>query len=187
MVRSVELTEGAFRALLDARGVLVPGALAAPGLSESYAVFAQRPDARLDHAAVVHNALQFFSCRLGFTVDKKYDTTPPELDAVRVIVSSDAGPSGTRLAFGRRVEAEDLAVAAEAEKRSRGHGLALLAQRCPMLWLVMPESDEDHVALTVAAIFASTMLGPILAPGGGKIMGVRSARLELERQPRPYR
>ncbi len=183
----MELNEGAFRALLDSRGILVPGALAAPGLSESYAVFAQRPDARLDHAAIVHNALQFFSCRLGFTVDKKYDAPPPEVDAVRVILSSDAGPSGTRLAFGRRVEPDDLAVAAEAEKQSLGYGLALLAQRCPMIWLVTPESSEDRVALTIATIFASTMLGPILAPGGENIMGVRSARLLLEGQPRPYR
>ena len=184
MVRGVELTEGAFRSLLDARGVLQPGALAAPDASACYSVFAQRPDARLDHATITHQAAQFFAAKLGFTVDKKYDEAePPEVDAVRVILACDDGSaSGTRLVFGRRADPDDLANAADAEKRSNGYGLSLLAQRCPMIWLVMPESNEDRVALTIAAIFASTLLGPIVTPGALKIMGVRSARLELEKQ-----
>ena len=146
-------------------------------------------DARLEHAAITHQAQQFFGCKLGFTVDKKYDpASPPRVDAVRVIVASDDGSaSGTRLVFGRPVTNDDLALAADAETRSHGSGLSLLAQRCPTMWLVIPESGDDRVALTIAAIFASTMLGPILSPSGFEIFGVRTARLKLEAPKSPYR
>ena len=66
-------------------------------------------------------------------------------------------------------------------------GLALLARRCKTIWLLVPEVEEDRAALTLAAIFASHMLGPIMSPGGQELYGVRGARLKLEGRPRPYR
>lgn len=175
------LTEEAFRALLDDRGLLREGALAAPDRDATYCVFAQRPNAMLDIAALRHNAEMFFKTKIGLSVDKHYDDPLPHVDAARIVMSHrDPTLSGTRLCYGRAADASDLAQAEQAERASRGHGLALLAKRCPTVFLIVPEAEHDRVALAIAAIFASVFLGPIVSPGGEKIMGVRSARLELD-------
>lgn len=182
------LTEESFRALLDERGVLRGGALAAPDRNQSYAVFAQRRDARLDVAALERQAAQFFAIKLGLTVDKRYGEPVPSVDAARVVVAGgDGTASGTRLCYARPVDASDLAAAEEAERAMGTYGLALLAQRCTTLWCVVPEVELDRAALTIAAIFASTMLGPIMSPLGREIYGVRGARLKLEGHSSPYR
>jgi hypothetical protein len=182
------LTERAFREHLDDRGILRAGALAPPDRSRSYAVFAQRPDVRIDIEAIKRQAEQFFGTKVGLTVDKRYQDVAPEADAARVIVSGpDGRVSGTRLCYGRRVDPSDLAAAEEAERAIGTYGLALLAQRCKTIWMLVPETDDDRVALTLSAIFASALLGPILSPGGREIIGVRSARLKLEGRASPYR
>jgi hypothetical protein len=181
-------SEASFRALLDERGLLRQGALAAPDRSLAYAVFAQRTDARLDIDAVKRQAERFFSARVGLTVDKRYDDRAPAVDAARVVLAgSDGTSSGTRLCFARPVDGSDLGAAEEAERATGTYGLALLATRCKVLWCVLPAGDDDRAALTLAAILASTMLGPILGPGGREIFGVRGARLKLEGHKGPYR
>jgi hypothetical protein len=185
------LTEEAFRELLDERGVLRSGALAAPERDHCYAVFAQRSDARLDIEAIKGQGARFFETRLGVTVDKRYDDLIPYADAVRIVVSNgDAATSGTRLCYGRAAEAADYAAADAAERAMGTYGLALLAQRCKTIWTIVPDppdATEDRAALTIAAIFASHLLGPIVSPGAAKIFGVRGARLELEARTSPYR
>jgi hypothetical protein len=182
------LTEEAFRAMLDDRGVLRPGALAQPDRERSYAVFSQSPEVRLDVEVVKRQAEQFFATKLGITVDKRYGDHAPESDAARIVVASgDGTSSGTRLVHGRAADAADVAAAEEAERAMGTYGLALLAQRCKTIWTVVPEVEDDRAALTIAAIFASTMLGPILSPGGREIYGVRGARLKLEGRASPYR
>jgi hypothetical protein len=189
MVTSVPaLTEEAFRELLDERGLLRPRALASPDRDRAYAVFAQRDDARLDADAIARQGERFFATRIGFTVDKRYDDGAPDIDAARVVVAGgDGTSSGTRLCYGRPVESADLAAAEEAERAMGTYGLALLAQRCKTIWIVLPEIEEDRAALTIAAILASQLLGPILSPGGKEIYGVRGARLKLEGRASPYR
>jgi hypothetical protein len=151
-------------------------------------VFAQRPDVRLDIEAVKRQAERFFASKIGLTVDKRYGDTTPDVDAARVVISGgDGTASGTRLCFGRRAEPADVAAAEEAERAQNTTGLALLAQRCPTVWLIVPESEEDRPALAIAAIFASTMLGPIVTPSGKEIFGVRTARMKLEGRSSPYR
>ena len=96
-----------------------------------------------------------------------------------------AGGCGLVVGVDRTGHAEALAEAAE---RAIGTcGLALLAKRCKTIWLIATESDDDRVALLLAAILASAFLGPILSPGGQEIIGVRSARLKLEGRASPYR
>ena len=56
-----------------------------------------------------------------------------------------------------------------------------------MVWLVTRDKEDDRVSLTIAAILASTLLGPILAPEGDAIFGVRTARMKLEGRRAPYR
>lgn len=184
------LTEEAFRKLVDEAGVLRAGALLAPDRERTYAVFAQRPDASLDLAGIKRQAEQFFATKLGLTVDKQYENRAraPDVDAARVVVSGgDGTASGTRLCYARPVDAADLAAAEDAERQMGTYGLALLAKRCKTLWMVVPETEEDRAALTIAAILASSVLGPILSPGGNEIYGVRGARLKLEGRARPYR
>ncbi|AKV01261.1 hypothetical protein AKJ09_07924 [Labilithrix luteola] len=180
------LSEDAFRRLLDDNGILRPAALTPPPRWGSYAVFAQRPDARLELETMKRHAGRFFSAKIGITVDKRYDDRGPlEVDAARFVVATEDGTAnGTRLCFARRTEPADLDAAQAAEQAQGTSGLALLAQRCPMVWLVVPETDDDHAALTIATIFASTLLGPILAPDGTAIFGVRTARMKLEAQAR---
>jgi hypothetical protein len=181
------LDEESFRALLDRDGLLRSEALAAPARDAAFTVFAQREDARLDVAAIQQNASRFFAAKIGLTVDKTY-AAAPFVDAARVVLATDDGTAaGTRLCYGRPANASDHAAAEQAERAQGTSGMSLLAQRCKTVWLVVRESDDDRAALTIAAIFASVMLGPILAPDGQRLFGVRSARLELERHASPYR
>ena len=182
------LTEEAFRARLDERGILRPGALAEPARDRAYAVFAQTPDLRLDIEGLKQKASQFFQTKLGLTVDKRYGDPGPSADAARfVIASDDATASGTRLCYGRAADGSDRAAAEAAERAIGTFGLALLAQRCKTIWFIATETEDDRVALTLAAILASAFLGPIISPGGQEILGVRSARLKLEGRASPYR
>lgn len=180
--------EASFRELLDARGILRAGALRLPPRKGSLLVFSQGPNVVLDMEAVKRSAERFFAAKVGLTVEKDYGGFDgPQEDAARVVLAA-ADAAGTRLVFGRRTTDADV-VAAEAAERAQGtYGLALLAQRCPTAWLVVPEADDDPVALSIAAIFASVMLGPILAPDGETIFGVKTAREKLERpKGTPYR
>lgn len=183
------LTEEQFRQVLDDRGVVPPGALSTPERSSCYLVFAQRSDACLDMRAIKQHAQRFFATRVGLTVEKKYRDDPPMTDAARIVLSSDDGLlAGTRFCFGRAADMTDLAIVEEAERNQGSTGMALLAQRCPTAWLIETEGgEEDRVALSLAAILASVMLGPIVPPKGDRVFGVRTARLELEKKSSPYR
>lgn len=183
------LTEERFREMLDERGVLVPGALSAPNRESSYLVFAQRPDACLDMAAIKHQAARFFATKVGLSVEKKYRHDAPMTDAARLVVASDDGlAAGTRLCFGHAADMNDLAIVEEAERTQGSTGMALLAERCPTVWLIETQGgEEDRVALLLAAILASVLLGPIVPPRGDRVFGVRTARLELEKKTAPYR
>jgi hypothetical protein len=182
------LDEAAFRELLDDRGVLRPGALVAPPRDRAFTVFAQRPSAVLEMDALKQQAARFFSAKLGWSVDKRYQGDAPDTDAARIVIATDDGStSGTRIVFGRPADGADVAAAEEAERTQNTTGMALLAQRCQTVWLVVVESADDRVALTIAAIFASSMLGPILQPDGKEVFGVRTARMKIEGRAAPYR
>lgn len=181
------VSEERFRELIDTRGVLRPGALAPPDRSVAYTVFAQRADAALDIAWIKSQAARF-SAKVGLTAEKHYRADPPEIDAARVVLATDDGTAnGTRLCFGRPTDVSDYAAAEAAERIQETSGMSLLAQRCRTVWLVACETDDDRVALTIAAILASSLLGPILPPEGNELFGVRTARMKLEGRARPYR
>lgn len=180
-------TDEDFRPLLDAHGILRPGALEPPARTEAFTIFAQRTDARLDFGSLERQAKQFFKTRVGLVVDKRYvvDAGPPERDAARIVIAPDKGSPGTRLAFGRPREHDDLEIAERADARVGSPGMGLLARRCKYVWLVVLESDPDPLALVLAALLASVLLGPILAPSQDEVFGVRTARLKLEQALAP--
>lgn len=164
---------------LDAAGLLEPS-FELPAPSEAYTVFAQLRDARLDAGALERNAKQFFQTELHLTRPKAYGVVPPAVDGAHVVLVRGSQPTATRTLFVRARSPEDLASAEAAERAMGGGGLSLLAKRCPTVVLVPLESEGDEAALLLAAILASVLLGPIVAPGRPEIFGVRTARLKLE-------
>lgn len=183
----MSLSEESFRALLDDRGILRDRrALDAPESGQSFLVFAQAEDARIDAARWREQAARFFSAKLGLTTEKRYGLArPPEVDAARVVIAAE-GASGTRLVFGRPADPEDVLRAEAAEARAGGGGLGALAARCRQVWLVEASSASDRASLLLAAVLASVCLGPIVSPDGA-IFGVRSARTRLEQGASGYR
>jgi hypothetical protein len=166
------------RALLDEQGLLREGSLGAPPPEAGFTVFAQATDARLPIDAWTDHAERFFGARVGLTVDKRYDGPPPREDAARVVVAPHGATPGTRLCYGRPRSKDDLARAEVADRERTG--LADLARRCGYVWIVVREGEADRLALLLAAIAASVMLGPILSPDASELFGVKTARRKLE-------
>jgi len=137
--------------------------------TDAWRVFQQGDVPRDAFAAWQRHAKQFFDAAIE--LERRGD-------ALRVSIGGAA-----RVVFGRTREEADLrdALAADA-----GGGLYDLAERrCRVVWLVEREGAQDAKALVLAAAIATVALGPIL--GDGRLLGVRSAREELERLAAPYR
>jgi len=147
-------------------------------------VFAQRADARVDIGGWSAQAERFFSTRLGLAEDKPYapGQAAPLVDGARIVVAPDGEPPGIRSIHGRPREADDLALAEDADERAGpgGTGLALVARRCQTVWLVTRALDPDPLALRLAAILASVLLGPILDVRVPELFGVKTARAKLD-------
>jgi hypothetical protein len=136
-------------------------------------VFGQRTDAHVDVDAWNAHARRFFATRIGLASVAAGDGTS-------FVVAPDGETPGVRPAFARPTTPEDLALADAAEARAGGGGLALLARRCGIVWLVAREDPSDRLALRLAAIVASVLLGPIVDADSGEIFGVKTARAKLE-------
>jgi hypothetical protein len=171
---------------LDRNGLL-PESRFPPHLdAPSYLVFAQQRDARIDLAAWQASARRFFGTELAVTVPKLYGPVAPARDGAHLVLLRGDRPGAARsVLLSPRSDAE----LAAADRADGGAGLALLAKRCPTVIRVSvdvapaasDEPDADDVALLLAAIVASCALGPILSPDRRRILGVKTARLELER------
>jgi hypothetical protein len=144
-----------------------------------YLVFAQRSDARLDVDAWTGQADRFFSTKLGATTPR----APGDLDALadeaEIVVLHGAPPGEIRRVTSRAATTDDLARADAAEALHPG-GLALLARRCAHVYEVTRICADDRVALRLAAILASVVLGPIVDPDAVNIFGVKTARSMLQ-------
>jgi hypothetical protein len=138
-------------------------------------VFAQRADLSIDIDAWNAHATRFFATRLGFA---EVPPTGGPMTA-RFVVAPDGDTPGIRRVFMRPRDSEDLALAEAADARVGFTGLALLARRCPDVWLVERISTADTIALQLAAILASLFLGPILDTIAGELFGVKTARQKL--------
>jgi hypothetical protein len=149
-----------------------------PDRHDAYTVFAQRSDAALDLNAIRSQAVRFFDAKIGLTADRNYGADIPLTDSVELMIARNE-LKGTRRCHARPAELGDYLAAESAERMQNTSGMALLAQRCRTVWLVVPETDSDPAALLIATILASTLLGPILAPSGTELFGVRTARIKL--------
>ena len=156
-----------------------------PLREDAFVVFAQRADARVDIGAWDAHAMRFFATRIGLSADKRYVAreAAPRTDEATFVVAPNGAPPGIRQAFARPCEAGDYALAEAADARAGGTGLALLARRCGMVWLVAREASPDPIALSLAAIMASVLLGPILDCTANELFGVKTARAKLGKLP----
>jgi hypothetical protein len=157
-----------------------------PSREQALTVFAQRTDARIDIDIWNAQATRFFATRIGLASDKTYSAREgaPRTDEAVFVVAPNDEPPGLRSTFARPCEPDDYALAEAADLS--GSGLALLARRCGMVWLVLLEKEHekdapvDRLALRLAAIMASILLGPILDVTAGELFGVKTARAKLE-------
>jgi hypothetical protein len=157
---------------------------AATAHESGYVVFAQRADASIDIAAWNAQAERFFSTRLGLAEDKHYaaGAAAPRRDEARFVIAPAGETPGIRSARARPCEADDLALALRADERAGpgGTGLALVARRCQTVWLIARALDPDPLALRLAAVLASVLLGPILDVRVPELFGVKTAREKLD-------
>jgi hypothetical protein len=130
-------------------------------------VFAQTPEPRVDVEAWQRQAERFFATKLEVG-----GAAAATMHAVTLVL-----PGGARSLRGRARADRDLREALEAESAHGFTGLYGLAERCPTVWCIERSGPDDHVALLVAAVLASVVLGPILADG--ELFGVRTARAKL--------
>jgi hypothetical protein len=135
---------------------------------QEYLVFSQRAETTMDVEAWAAQAIRFFGTRLE---------TSSWNDRI-VLIPAARARAERRLTARARTD-EDLILADAAEVRAGGGGLAGLARRCPTVWRVVRETDPDPLALRLAAILASVLLGPIVDPAGPDIFGVKTARERL--------
>jgi hypothetical protein len=133
-----------------------------------FLVFSQAESARVDVPGWDAHARRFFRTQLSLASS----------DETAIRVTPEGEPEGVRRVHGRPREPADLALAEAAD--AAGTGLALLARRCPTVWLVAREGDDDLLALRLAAILASVALGPILDARVPELLGVKSARARFE-------
>ena len=119
------------------------------------------------------HATRFFATRIGLA-------SVAVGDAASFVVAPDGQLPGVRAASARPTTPDDLALADSAEARAGGGGLALLARRCGIVWRIGREDEPDALALRLAAIVASVLLGPIVDPAAGELFGVKTARAKLD-------
>jgi len=136
-------------------------------------VFSQHPDPSLDVPAWNRHAERFFATQLTLV------SVEGQAEAL-VRVAPETGTAKARRVSARACTAADLALADAAEAR-HGGGLGGLAHRCPTVWTIACEGDDDPAALRLAAILASVGLGPVLDARGPELFGVKTARAKLER------
>jgi hypothetical protein len=159
-------------------------------------VFAQKADARVDIDAWNAHGERFFGVRLGLAEDVRpaprgpasAPAQPPGSAAlpahasVRLVVAPRGLAPGIRRASARPRIDDDLARADAAERRGAAGagGLALLAARCPTVWLVERESEGDAISWALAVVLSSVLLGPIHDAVADRLVGAKTARAILD-------
>jgi hypothetical protein len=141
-----------------------------------YLVFSQ--STALDEHALVQRARTFFAADLAFTRRQHRADGTAVFD---VTLAGSGAPAAFTLGL-RPTTPEDLAAADRAEIAGRAGGMALLARRCPLIVTIEEAPGQPQRALlTLCALLASALLGPVMPPDHSTLFGVRGARERAEK------
>jgi hypothetical protein len=146
-------------------------------------VFSQQPDLIAALPQLLAHARRFFAAEL-----EVLSASPPEraeLAAARVSLRLESARypgSGTFRLEARATTGDDRAAAERAEARGRAGGMAQLAARCGVIWVLTPDGEVTGSAeLQLSALLASVALGPVLPADESTLYGVRGAMERAER------
>jgi hypothetical protein len=141
-----------------------------------YLVFSQ--STALDEHALVRQARAFFSADLAFTRRHHHADGTVAFD---VTLSGPCAPAAFALDL-RPTTPGDLDAADHAEIAGRAGGMALLARRCPVVVTITEApGTPERALLTLCALLASALLGPVMPPDHSTLFGVRGARERAEK------
>ena len=148
----------------------------------TFIVFCQHTEPFLDLVSILGNARRYFEASVEVLGQTSDGATAHIASATLSLSSEKNGYRGTFSVTARARTHDDLASARSAEERGRAGGMALLAERCPTVWVVEPASDAAPAAtLNLCAILAATALGPVLPPDASTLFGVRGAMERVEK------
>jgi len=146
-------------------------------------VFSQEPDLIGALPKLMAHARRFFAAELEVLAASPAER--PELMQAFVNLHFESGRypgSGTFRIESRPTVADDRFAAEAAEARGLAGGMASLAERCPVLWVITPEGETSGTAeLQLSALLASVALGPVMPGDESTLYGVRGAMERAEK------
>jgi len=146
-------------------------------------VFSQQPDLVAALPKLLAHARRFFAAELDVLSASAAERPDLAHAVVSLRLESARYPgSGSFRLESRPATDADREAATAAEARGKAGGMALLAGRCPVLWIITPQTDASGSAeLQLSALLASVALGPVLPSDESTLYGVRGAMERAER------
>src|SRR5262245_23204835 len=129
----------------------------------AWLVFCQHAEPFVDLVAILGNARRYFEASIEVRSQRTDAIGSLATSAELFLRSARYAHEGAFSVTARPRTHADLATARQAEERGRAGGMAMLAERCPTVWIVEPLSDAPEAAtLNLCAVLAATALGPVL-------------------------
>jgi len=150
-------------------------------VADAWTLFAREDDSRMVEARWRRQGQRHFGLTVAVAPDKRYPSgSQPRIDRARVTIGAD-GMAQHRLLLQTLPAASAEGLREEAMAIADG-GMDALIRHSPRIWQWRVEEGERG-ALQLAALLASSLLGPVWPPGGDGVFGVRGARRRLEASP----
>ena len=146
-------------------------------------VFSQQPDLVAALPQLLAHARRFFAAELDVLSSSPPQRPEPSLAQVTLRWESARYPgSGTFQIQARATTNDDRAAAERAEARGKAGGMAQLAARCQVVWVITHDGEVTGSAeLQLSALLASVALGPVLPADESTLYGVRGAMERAEK------
>jgi hypothetical protein len=148
----------------------------------SLLVFSQSPESRIEVAAWNAHVQRFFGIRLTVAegVAAGENEAHGQSAHAGFVIEVAGEPATLVAAFARPRNESDLAEAESADAHAGARGFALVARRCPSVWVVHRTSETDAAAMRLAMGLSSLFSGPILDRRAGELFGPKTARAKIE-------
>jgi hypothetical protein len=149
---------------------------------ETTRVFSQQPDLVAALPKLLQHARRFFAAELSVVSASPSERADVQQAQVRLkLESARYAGSGSFRIDSRATTADDRFAAEAAEARGRAGGMALLAARCPVVWVITTEGESGTALLQLCGLLASVALGPVLPADESTLYGVRGAMERAEK------